>query len=124
MKEIYFAGNAPTLEGDLAKESTNNPVVYYLPGTTGWLPTFGSLPTELWKPRIDSRDANFGFRTNQFGFNISWKSGRSVVVEACTNLTSPTWEPLQTNILASDSFYFSDPEWKNFSTRLYRISAP
>ena len=44
---------------------------------------------------------SFGVRTNQFGFNINWVSGQTVVVEASTNLTDPVWTPLQTITLTN-----------------------
>jgi hypothetical protein len=72
---------------------------------------------------IDASEANFGVRTNVFGFNISWANNLSVVVEACTNLTEPVWQPLQTNVLAGGSFYFVDAQWTNYPCRYYRISA-
>ena len=58
----------------------------------------------LWIPEIQTSDGSFGVRTNQFGFNITWASGRAVVVEACTNLAQPFWSPLQTNALTGDTF--------------------
>lgn len=68
-------------------------------------------------------DDHFGMLANQFGFNINWISGRTVVVDACTNLlaTPPIWIPLQTNVLAGTPVYFSDALWTNFVKRYYRI---
>ena len=43
---------------------------------------------------MQTSDASFGVRTNQFGFNINWASGMAVIVEATTNLANPTWIPL------------------------------
>jgi hypothetical protein len=63
-------------------------------------------------------------RTNQFGFNIKWASGQTVVVEACTNLTNPVWQPVQTNALTSDSVCFSDSRWMNHPARYYRLRSP
>lgn len=40
---LYFQGNAPSLGSSLFENDTNA-IVYYLPGTTGWGPTFGGLP--------------------------------------------------------------------------------
>ena len=122
LKGIYFRGNAPYLEffGLYANEAT----VYYLPGTTGWGATLGSRPTALWKPQVQSGAASFGVKTNQFRFNITWTSGRVIVVEGCTNLANPTWTPLQTNTLTGDSVYFSDPKWTNYTRRFYRIRSP
>jgi len=97
---------------------------YYLAWTTGWGPTFAGRPTALWKPQIQTSDASFGLRTNQFGFNISWASGQAIVVEACTDLANPTWSPLQTNTLTGGSFYFSDAQWTNYPERFYRLRSP
>jgi hypothetical protein len=118
---IYCQGNAPITDSNAFAGSTNA-TVYYLSGTTGWGPTFAGRPTALWKPQARTRDASFGVRTNQFGFNIAWASGQVVVVEVCTNLANPTWSPLQTNTLSSDSLYFSDPAWTNYPSRFYRNS--
>ena len=73
---------------------------------------------------MQTGDAGFGVRTNQFGFNIAWASGQTVVEEACTNLTNPVWQPVQTNTLTSDSLYFNDPQWTNYPARFYRLHAP
>ena len=47
-----------------------------------------------------------------------------VAVDACTNLASPIWTPLQTNTLTADTLYFSDPQWTNHPTRFYRLRSP
>jgi len=120
---VYFQGNAPSGGYD-AFYFADKATVYYLPGTTWWGVTFGGRPTAVWQPRMQTGDASFGVRTNQFGFTISWASGRVVVVEACTDLANPTWSPLQTNTLTGDSLYFSDPEWTNYPGRFYRVSIP
>ena len=62
-------------------------------------------------------------KANQFGFNIGLATNVSVVVEACTNLANPVWSPLQTNTLTSGLYYFSDPQWTNYPTRIYRLGA-
>jgi len=73
---------------------------------------------------VQNRDASFSLRTNQFGFNINWASGMTVVVEASTNLANPTWYPLATNTLTSRSAYFSDPQWANSLARFCRLRSP
>ena len=78
----------------------------------------------LWNPQVQARTATFGVRTNRFGFTITGTSNLVIVVEACTNLANPVWSPLQTNTLSGDSFYFSDPQWKNYRARLYRLRSP
>ncbi|HEU0008311.1 MAG TPA: leucine-rich repeat domain-containing protein [Verrucomicrobiae bacterium] len=120
---VYFQGNAPSVSPD-AFTGADNVTVYYLPGTTGWGTTFAERPTALWTPRIETSDANFGVRTNRFGFTISWASDLVTVVEACTNLTNPVWTPVGTNTLTDGSSYFSDPEWTNHPVRFYRLRSP
>ncbi len=68
---------------------------------------------------MQASDANFGTKTNPFGFNIEWASGKTVGVEASTNLID--WQPVQTNTLTSGSAYFSDAEWNNYPGRFYRL---
>jgi hypothetical protein len=98
-------------------------LAYYLPGTTGWgsSSTFGGSPLALWRPLIKTADGALGVGTNAFGFNISWSSGMTVVVEASTNCSAPVWLPLQTNTLAADISYFSDSSRSNYPTRVYRL---
>jgi hypothetical protein len=123
MTGVYFEGNAPgvnviTFAGD------TNASAYYLPGSTGWGPDFGGLPALLWNPLIDAKSLSLGLGNNQFGFNITGTSNILIVVEACTNLASPVWTPLQTLTLTNGLFYFSDPQWTNYPGRFYRISSP
>jgi BspA type Leucine rich repeat region (6 copies) len=119
---IYVSSNAPSLGANAF--SYDNATIYYLPGTLGWGTTFGGLPTALWLPQIQTSDGSFGVQTNQFGFNINWASGQTVVVEACTNLSNQDWQPVQTNILTTGSVYFSDPQWTNYPDRFYRLHSP
>ena len=105
-------------------DKDNLAIVYYLSGTSRWDTTFGDRPTALWRPRVRTDDASFGVRTNQFGFNLDWASGQTVVVEACTNLASLVWFPLQTNTLTSGTAYFTDRQWTNHPARFYRLRSP
>ncbi len=120
---VYFAGNAPSV-GALVFSGANHATVYYLPGTTGWGMWFGGRPTALWLPQVQTGDATFGVRTNEFGFTVTWASDRVVVVEACTNLGSPFWLPLQTNTLTNGSCYFSELGGMTRPSRFYRLRAP
>lgn len=103
-----------------------NPTAYYLPGTTGWGSTFDCIPTALWllpNPLILS-GPSFGVKSNGFGFTISWATNTTVVVEACTDLANPVWFPVSTNTLTDGWSYFSDPQWRNYTRRFYRVSSP
>jgi hypothetical protein len=46
------------------------------------------------------------------------------VVDACTNLSNPEWQPMKTNTLTTGSAYFSDPQWTNYPNRYYRLRSP
>ena len=116
---VYFQGNAPSI-GPNSFYGDNNTTIYYLPWTTGWNSLTGYIIAP-WLPQVQISDASFGVRTNQFGFNIDWASGQTVVVETCTNLANPDWLPVGTNILTGGSSYFSDPQWMNYPGRFYRL---
>src|ERR1017187_3258110 len=131
---VYFVGNAPTNVGDYVFAvlggppccvAVGNETVYYRADTTGWenFALLTGVPTVLWNPQVQN-DASFGVLMNQFGFNITGTADIVVVVEACTNLSNPTWFPLQTNTLTGGSSYFSDPDWTNHPGRFYRLRSP
>jgi hypothetical protein len=122
LTSVYFKGNAPTV-GSAALDS-NNGTVYYLPGTTGWGATLGGVATVPWNPLIQTSDASFGVRNNQFGFNITGSANIPIVVEACTDLTGSIWTPLHTLTLTNGLFYFSEPVQTNSSGCYYRIRSP
>jgi len=48
MTGVYFKGNAPSVGSDVF-QFADDVIVYYLPGTTGWGPTFGGRPTRVWQ---------------------------------------------------------------------------
>jgi BspA type Leucine rich repeat region (6 copies) len=125
LKAVYFQGNAPAPNYDSSVfQSDTNATVYYLPGTTGWGPIFDFRPTAVLLLQAQTGDGNFGVRNNQFGFNVTWAGGQTVVVEATTNLANPVWTPLATNALVSGTNYFSDPQWTNYPARYYRVRTP
>lgn len=120
---IYFEGNAPA--GDSSVFNSDSAVtVYYLPGATGWGPTFGGAPTRLWNPTIQADGPGFGLGSQGFGFTIRGTESIPVLVEACSNLANPTWTAVAATTLAGGSAYFCDPAWTNYSIRLYRLRWP
>jgi hypothetical protein len=118
---IYFLGNPPSLVGSEVFSNAADATLYYVPGNANWSPTFAGQPTAVWPPRFQTSNAGAGVKTNQFGFNVSWFSGQIVVVEACTNLASPVWQPIRTNTLSADSTYISDAGYTNHPSRYYRL---
>ena len=120
---VYFLGNAPAAASNTFA-GTTNATVFYLPGATGWSFVFDGRPTALWVPQAQTSGADFGVRGNQFGFSLVWAGGMTVVVEACTDLANPSWQPVATNTLITGSSYFSDPRWTKYPTRFYRLRWP
>ena len=106
LTSVCFTGNAPSLRGHTFSGDTAT--IYYLPWTTGWSTSFGGLTAVPWLPQAQTCDAAFGVQTNQFGFNINWASGQTVVVEASVDLIS--WQPVGTNTITGGSSYFGDPQ--------------
>jgi hypothetical protein len=125
LTSLYFMGDAPGTDQTVFYSDTNT-TAYYLPGTTGWgnFSAITGLPVVLWNPQVQTGDGSFGVQNNQFGFNISGSSNLVIIVEACTDLSNPMWQPIQTNTLTSGVSYFSDPQWTNYPGRFYRLCAP
>lgn len=119
---VYFQGNAPSVSG--WDTNLTYGTVYYLPGTTGWGPTFDGHPTVLWNPQVRTSGTSFGVRQNVFGFNIGGMPDIPFVVEASTNVFLGLWTPLQSSTLTNGLLYFSDPQWTNYPSRFYRIRSP
>ena len=127
---VYFEGNAHRVwirglgggaTGSGAFEGADQATLYYLPGSTGWGPTFDGRPTALWLPRVETGDTRFGVRTNHFGFTITWARDKVVVVEACTDLADPVWSPVSTHTLTGGTATFTDPDWAQNPARFYRV---
>ncbi len=69
-------------------------------------------------PSLLVHDGNFGFRNNQFGFNVAGSAGQTVVIEASPDLQH--WTALATNLLGTTPWYYGHPGWTNFSVLFYR----
>jgi hypothetical protein len=118
---LYFRGNAPNQAGESVAYFSST-TVYYLPGTIGWDSVYFLVTSEEWTPQIQTTDGSFGVFSNQFGFNISGNFSYSV--EATTNLARSDWTSLAILSATNGSSYFSDPYWKNFPNRFYRLNFP
>jgi len=119
LKSAYFQGNAPPDNGNAF--SGDPATVYYLSGTTGWGPTFGSVPTALWNPQANT----LSFASGHFGFNLTGPTNAVIVVEACTNLSHAVWLPVATNTFSgSGTSAFSDFQSGAHPTRFYRVRSP
>ena len=127
LRGIHFKGNAPSLPSGTNAFQGDDLTFFYLPGTAGWGATFAGFPAEPWVlpyPLILTSSPAFGVKSNHFGFTVSWATNISVAVEACTSLSNPVWQPVQTNALVNGSFYFSDPQRIDSPYQFYRVRWP
>jgi hypothetical protein len=122
LASAYFLGNAPPDDGTIftSYAGTDPATVYYLAGTTGWGPTFGSVPALLWNPQATA----FTVGDGQFGFSISGPPNAVIVVDACSDLANPVWVPVSTITLSSGgTALFTDGQAGNYPNRYYRLSS-
>jgi hypothetical protein len=70
------------------------------------------------RPVIEVSGPASGYHTNQFGFKVGAMPGRTLVIEASTNLAN--WTALATNLVETGAVYFSDPGFAEFPLRFYR----
>jgi hypothetical protein len=88
LRAAYFQGNAPSV-GSYLFDGLDNVTVYYLPSTKGWEDTYGGTPTALWtNPLLAAGSVRA--EGNGFAFTITWAPNASLVVEACSDLASPS----------------------------------
>ena len=123
LTDVYFQGNKPSVSPE-AFSDDSHATVYYLPRTMNWESTFAGRPTVLWDSQIQTSDTRFGVKAGQFEFNVTGTKGLSFVVEATTDLSQPVWTPVSTNTLLGGTAPFSDPQWQNYPSRLYRLRTP
>ena len=86
-------------------------------GTTkggGSMWNIGSVFSFVVRPRIELNDPGFGATSNSFAFNISGILDQPVVIEACTNIATAEWLPLQTNTMGPCLLRFQDTQWTAF----------
>jgi hypothetical protein len=72
-------------------------------------------------PRILTAGPGFGLNGGQFGFNLTGPLGKSVVVEASTDLAN--WLPVWTNTFVG-TLNFNDPQGGGTFNRFYRARLP
>jgi hypothetical protein len=121
---VYFEGDAMELQNEVFIGS-DQATVYYLAGASGWGATAGGRPAVLWNPQANTDGADFGVKAGQFGFTVTGAAGLVIVAEAASDLNDPVWVAISKITLdGSGSFYFADPEWTNYLTRIYRFRSP
>ena len=69
-------------------------------------------------PVLQVNNGSLGFSNTLFGFDVLAESGKTIVIQASTNLLN--WFPLLTNVSGADPFRFSDPQSAAKPVRFYR----
>ena len=72
----------------------------------------GTLFSISLAPRLET-----AFSPDGFAFNVTGYPNEQVVIEGASDLSSPSWVPLQTN---SVPVSFIEPNWGNYKQRFYR----
>ena len=57
-------------------------------------------------------------------FIISWATNISLVVQTCTNLSNPVWQPVATNGFTDGTSDFNDPQGTDYPGRFFRLRRP
>ena len=70
-------------------------------------------------PVILTEDGGFGHTGDGFGFTIGGMIGQQLVVEGSHDLR--LWQPLLTNTLGQDHFFYRDPDSIVEPRRFYRL---
>ena len=94
LRRVYFRGDAPTVASN-AFEHSDQAVVYYFAGATGWSSTFASRPTVLINPRFTGPAID----TNDFTFTIEVAPNIPVILESSISLDAASWVAISTNTL-------------------------
>lgn len=120
LTEVYFKGNAPLADRWVFFGA--EPTIYYLEGTTGWGETFAGRPTAVWY--LEEPEVFLGQMTLDSAgvcFSVVGPAGRTVSVQACTEVATRDWQDLGTYSLdESGEYAFTDPAWADYSSRFYR----
>jgi sugar lactone lactonase YvrE len=124
IREVHFAGSPTFALTNVSVTNAGNYTVVITSPYGSVTSAVASLTVTVPRtpPQIIASGTNFGFATNQFGFNISGAFGQTIVVDGSTNLVD--WTPLFTNTAGNIPFYFFDPVATNFPWRFYRARLP
>jgi hypothetical protein len=90
----------------------------------GWANIIDGRQPKPWNPLAQCSFATIVVESDQFRFNVVGTASLSFVIEAATNLVQPVWKPLSTNTEVNGTVYFTDPQWQDFPTRIYRLRMP
>ena len=84
LKSITFEGNAPTLGRNVFKMVSKDARIFFNPDATGFGETFGGLPVQILKKKIEIK--SFGIHAAPFSLTFETESDSTYVIEASHDL--------------------------------------
>jgi hypothetical protein len=78
----------------------------------------------LWNGQVQGPDTSPTMRPEGFAFTVRGPANTAVLIEATTDLTAPSWVPVQTCSLTNGVLHFLDLESSNYPARFYRVRSP
>lgn len=123
LQGVYFEGDCP----DISATAFYNLdcTVHYLPGTTGWVNTCAGQQTTEWQPELLALKPEVTGQPERFEVQGFWAPGKTLVLDAATDLANPAWTAVSTNTVASDgTVRFNDPDYRVSPFRIYRARTP
>lgn len=98
--------------------------VHYLRGTTGWTTISAGQQTAEWLPELMAIKPEVT-ESETFQVQVFWAQGKTLVLDASTDLANPTWTAVATVTVASDgTIWFRDPDYRAYPFRAYRCRTP
>jgi hypothetical protein len=92
---------------------------------TGWTTTCADQPTAEWRPELIVIKPGLTGAPETFEVQVYWAQGKTLVLDALTDLADPVWTAVATNIVASDgTVWLSDPDFRTYPFRVYRCRTP
>jgi uncharacterized repeat protein (TIGR03803 family) len=61
------------------------------------------------------------FGPGVFAFQVTGYSNQVLVIESSPDIATPAWMPVQTNIVGAGPVSFTDPNWRSYPQRFYRV---
>ena len=118
MSNIYFCGNAPSV--DETSFDYAPATVYRRYGTTGW-PSVGQLwlwkTTALWRASISSVEST----SDSLALHFSGPPNDTAILERAPHLAGSEWTPVETNFLISGQGEYIVEDTSSVTTGFYRV---
>lgn len=127
LERVYFLGSPPLLGSEVFYNANSNLVLYYLPGQTGWEPSFGDQPTALWDPVFAALSiVEGGSATGAVAGTVIGSEGTPIALQVSAGLGGAAWTTFgeMARLDASGAYSFTNHVPAEANSRFYRIIGP